>query len=183
MEAAKAGGDRQVLHEAIREAALEAYDALARGGDNPLPRLLADDARIAALIDPAEVRALLDPTRYVGDAPERARALAKRIDGLPAFPQPRVAGRAVNKGQEVARGKTKVLHESPEQPDVLVVSQLDNISAGDGARRNTIEGKGRLAAITTSRIFRLLNLCGLPTHYLAAAKTTTTTRCASGARR
>jgi phosphoribosylaminoimidazole-succinocarboxamide synthase len=76
----------------------------------------------------------------------------------------------MNKGKEVARGKTKVLHESPEQADVLVVSQLDNISAGDGARRNTIEGKGRLAAITTSRIFRLLNLCGLPTHYLAGGE-------------
>jgi adenylosuccinate lyase len=90
MEAAKVGGDRQLLHEAIRQASLEAYDALARGGDNPLPRLLADDARISSLIDPAEVRALLDPSRYVGDAPERARALAKRIDALAAFPQPRV---------------------------------------------------------------------------------------------
>ena len=89
MEAAKAGGDRQTLHEAIRVAALEAYDALARGGDNPLARLLADDPRIAALLDPAEMRALLDPSRYIGDAPERARALVKRIDGLPAFPQPR----------------------------------------------------------------------------------------------
>jgi phosphoribosylaminoimidazole-succinocarboxamide synthase len=76
----------------------------------------------------------------------------------------------MNKGKEVARGKTKVLHESPDQADVLVVSQLDNISAGDGARRNTIAGKGRLAAITTARIFRLLNLCGLPTHYLGGGE-------------
>jgi adenylosuccinate lyase len=90
MEAVKAGGDRQALHEAIRVAALEAYEALARGGDNPLPRLLAEDSRIAALIDPAETRALLDPSRYVGDAPDRARALVSRIDGLPGFPQPRV---------------------------------------------------------------------------------------------
>ena len=29
-----------------------------------------------------------------------------------------------------------------------------------------IAGKGRLAAQTTARVFRLLNLCGLPTHYL-----------------
>ena len=28
-----------------------------------------------------------------------------------------------------------------------------------------IEGKGRIAAQTTARVFRLLNLCGLPTHY------------------
>src|SRR5471030_2888223 len=72
----------------------------------------------------------------------------------------------MNKGHEITRGKTKVLHELPGQPDVLVVSQLDNISAGDGARKDVIEGKGRLAAQTTARVFRLLNLCGLPTHYL-----------------
>ncbi|MFN2459536.1 MAG: phosphoribosylaminoimidazolesuccinocarboxamide synthase [Candidatus Velthaea sp.] len=76
----------------------------------------------------------------------------------------------MNKGHEIARGKTKVLHESPGQPDVLVVSQLDNISAGDGARRDIIEGKGRIAAKTTARVFRLLNLCGLPTHYLSGGE-------------
>jgi phosphoribosylaminoimidazole-succinocarboxamide synthase len=76
----------------------------------------------------------------------------------------------MNKGLEVARGKTKVLYEVPDQPDVLVVTQQDNISAGDGARRNTIAGKGRLAAKTTARVFRLLNLCGLPTHYLSGGE-------------
>lgn len=72
----------------------------------------------------------------------------------------------MNKGIEIARGKTKVLYENPGQPDQLVVAQTDQISAGDGARRHEIAGKGRLAAQTTARVFRLLNLCGLPTHYL-----------------
>jgi phosphoribosylaminoimidazole-succinocarboxamide synthase len=72
----------------------------------------------------------------------------------------------MNKGIEIARGKTKVLFEASGQPDMLVVKQMDSISAGDGARRNEIAGKGRLAAQTTARVFRLLNLCGLPTHYL-----------------
>lgn len=72
----------------------------------------------------------------------------------------------MNKGIEIARGKTKVLYEVPGQPAQLVVAQTDQISAGDGARRHVIAGKGRLAAQTTARIFRLLNLCGLPTHYL-----------------
>jgi phosphoribosylaminoimidazole-succinocarboxamide synthase len=76
----------------------------------------------------------------------------------------------MNKGLEVARGKTKVLYENEEQPDALVVTQMDNISAGDGARRNLISGKGRLAAKTTARVFRLLNLCGLPTHYLSGGE-------------
>jgi phosphoribosylaminoimidazole-succinocarboxamide synthase len=72
----------------------------------------------------------------------------------------------MRKGHEIARGKTKILYELDGQPDVLVVQQQDGISARDGERRDVIEGKGRLAAQTTARVFRLLNLCGLPTHYL-----------------
>jgi adenylosuccinate lyase len=79
MEAAKAGGDRQELHEAIRESAMTAHAALGRGETNPLARLLADDDRIARYVDPAEVRAQLDPSTHVGDAPVRARRLAARI--------------------------------------------------------------------------------------------------------
>ena len=76
----------------------------------------------------------------------------------------------MNKGLEIAHGKTKVLYEHPEQPDMAVIKQTDSISAGDGARRNEITGKGRLAAQTTARVFRLLNLCGLPTHYLSGGE-------------
>ncbi len=79
MEAAKRGGDRQELHEVIRESAMRSYDALAAGETNPLARLLADDERIARWVDPAEVRKWLDPSGHVGDAPERARRLAQRI--------------------------------------------------------------------------------------------------------
>jgi len=76
----------------------------------------------------------------------------------------------MNKGPEIARGKTKVLYEHPGRPDVLVVHQSDAISSGDGARRDEIPGKGRIAAKTTARVFRLLNLCGLPTHYLTGGE-------------
>jgi len=79
MEAAKRGGDRQELHEVIRESAMQAYDALAAGETNPLARMLADDERISRWVDPAEVRERLDPTGHVGDAPQRARRLAERI--------------------------------------------------------------------------------------------------------
>jgi phosphoribosylaminoimidazole-succinocarboxamide synthase len=76
----------------------------------------------------------------------------------------------LNKGLEVARGKTKALFEKPGQPDVLIVQALDNITAGDGARRDEMPGKGRIAAKTTARVFRLLNLTGLPTHYLSGGE-------------
>jgi adenylosuccinate lyase len=79
MEAAKRGGNRQELHEVIRETSMRAYDALAEGSSNPLATLLADDERITHLVDPAEVRKWLDPTGHVGDAPERARRLAQRV--------------------------------------------------------------------------------------------------------
>ncbi len=76
----------------------------------------------------------------------------------------------MKKGMEIAHGKTKVMYEHPGQPDMAIVKQTDSISAGDGARRNDIAGKGRLAAQTTARVFRLLNLCGLPTHYLSGGE-------------
>jgi adenylosuccinate lyase len=79
IEAAKRGGDRQELHEVIRESSMRAYEALSAGELNPLARLLADDERIARWVDPAEVREWLDPSGHVGDAPERARRLAQRI--------------------------------------------------------------------------------------------------------
>jgi phosphoribosylaminoimidazole-succinocarboxamide synthase len=76
----------------------------------------------------------------------------------------------VQKGREVARGKTKILFEADGSPDLLVVQQMDAITAGDGVRRDVIDGKGRIAAKTTARVFRLLNLCGLPTHYMSGGE-------------
>ncbi|HTU81972.1 MAG TPA: adenylosuccinate lyase [Candidatus Acidoferrales bacterium] len=87
MEAVRSGGNRQELHEQIRSAAMQAWDALARGEDNPLSRLLAEDRSLTALIDPAQIRDLLDPSGHVGTAPQRARLLADRIERLEDFPR------------------------------------------------------------------------------------------------
>ena len=76
----------------------------------------------------------------------------------------------MQKGREITRGKTKILFEAEGHPDLLVVQQMDAITAGDGERRNEIEGKGRIAAKTTARVFRLLNLCGVPTHYISGGE-------------
>jgi adenylosuccinate lyase len=79
MAAVKAGGDRQALHEIIREQSLVAWAALQAGEANPLAELLAADARITAYVAPEDVHALLDASGHVGDAPERARAMAQRV--------------------------------------------------------------------------------------------------------
>jgi len=89
MEAARAGGDRQALHETIRTAAMTAWDELAAGRDNPLARTLTEDKDLVALVDPAEIRRLLEPNGHIGTAPQRARALADSIDALPSFPHQR----------------------------------------------------------------------------------------------
>jgi adenylosuccinate lyase len=89
MEAARAGGNRQELHETIRNAAMESWSALSRGEANPLGALLTEDAELTALLDPAEIRLLLDPGKHIGTAPERAQELAQKLEALPPFPQQR----------------------------------------------------------------------------------------------
>ena len=85
MAAAQAGGDRQELHEVIREQSLVAWAALQEGQSNPLADLLAADERITRYIPAGEVADLLDASGHVGDAPERALALAAQIrQALPA---------------------------------------------------------------------------------------------------
>jgi adenylosuccinate lyase len=87
LDAVRAGGDRQRLHEVLRSASMEAWAAVGRGEDNPLSRLLTEERALTALIDPAEIRRLLDPSTHVGTAPQRARLLADRIDALAPFPR------------------------------------------------------------------------------------------------
>ncbi|HVN68805.1 MAG TPA: adenylosuccinate lyase [Candidatus Binatia bacterium] len=87
LEAARAGGDRQQLHETLRSASMEAWAAVGRGEDNPLSSLLTERSELTALVDPAEIRRLLDPSGNVGTAPQRARMLADRIDALAPFPR------------------------------------------------------------------------------------------------
>jgi len=76
MEAVKAGGDRQHLHEVIRQHSMQAWQAVAEGEDNPLADMLAAEPALTQWLPPARIRALLDASDYVGDAPEAARALA-----------------------------------------------------------------------------------------------------------
>ena len=79
MELVKRGGDRQVLHETIREHALAAWAALRAGSANPLVERLAADPVIEGLASAAEVRGWLVANDYVGDAPQRARRFAASL--------------------------------------------------------------------------------------------------------
>jgi adenylosuccinate lyase len=79
MAAVKAGGDRQEMHEVIREHSLTAWAALQDGRSNPLPELLAADERVTCWIPAEEVPEMLEADEHIGDASERARAMAAEI--------------------------------------------------------------------------------------------------------
>ena len=76
MEAVKAGGDRQQLHEVMREHSLIAWAAVQTGLPNPLADRLGADPTFTALLPAERIRTLLDASDYVGEAPERARQVA-----------------------------------------------------------------------------------------------------------
>lgn len=82
MEAVKAGGDRQALHEVIREHSLVAWEAVRQGRPNPLAASLRADPRLTCWLLPGEVASLLNAADYVGDAPQRARAMAHTIEEM-----------------------------------------------------------------------------------------------------
>lgn len=71
-------------------------------------------------------------------------------------------------GSKLAEGKTKIIYAHPGDPALALMVQKDSISAGDGARRNQIAGKGALSGRTAANIFALLNRSGIATHMLAA---------------
>jgi adenylosuccinate lyase len=68
----EAGGDRQAIHEVIRQNSLATADAVSRGEPNRLLERLAADHTFAR-ISPARLRSELDPTRYTGRSREQVR--------------------------------------------------------------------------------------------------------------
>ena len=84
MELVKRGGDRQELHEIIREHAMTAWAEVQAGRPNPLIESLGRDSRITHHASRDHLLAWLDASDYVGDAPARARAFAETAAADPA---------------------------------------------------------------------------------------------------
>jgi phosphoribosylaminoimidazole-succinocarboxamide synthase len=75
-------------------------------------------------------------------------------------------------GEQIAEGKTKIVYAHPDDPTLVVLQHKDAISAGDGARRNVIEGKGALSGRTAANVFTFLNAQGVATHFVEAPSPT-----------
>ena len=70
MDAVKAGGDRQELHERIRELSMEAGRRVKEEGkDNNLLELIAADPAFHMSIE--ELQKSMEPARYIGCAPHQ----------------------------------------------------------------------------------------------------------------
>jgi adenylosuccinate lyase len=79
MALVKAGADRQEMHERIRMNAMQAWEAVRRGEENPLTGLLCLDAELTEYLSEQEIRSLMNARLHVGDAPARARQMAEKL--------------------------------------------------------------------------------------------------------
>ena len=78
MDAVKAGGDRQELHERIRELSMEAgRNVKEKGLDNNLLELIAADPAFNLSLE--ELQKTMDPAKYVGRAPIQVDAYLKNV--------------------------------------------------------------------------------------------------------
>lgn len=85
MQGVAEGGDRQSLHERIRQLAWEAKKVMSeQGGANPLRQWLEDDATIAPILKSLPP---WDPERFVGLAPEQTRDYLDRVVAALPVPQ------------------------------------------------------------------------------------------------
>lgn len=79
MEAVKGGGDRQKLHEYLRELSLKAWSKIQKGESNPLSKLMLDSPELKKYLTKKQITESLNAANHVGDAAERARKLVKKI--------------------------------------------------------------------------------------------------------
>ncbi len=78
MDAVKAGGDRQELHERIRRLSMEAGVAVKEDGkDNPLLSLIAADPSFGLTLEALE--AAMEPSRYTGRAAVQVDAFLEQV--------------------------------------------------------------------------------------------------------
>src|ERR1700736_1463361 len=69
-------------------------------------------------------------------------------------------------GPLLAEGKTKQIYAYAGDDTLAYMVNKDQITAGDGERRNELAGKSRWSTITTANVFRLLNEEGIATHFV-----------------
>lgn len=70
------------------------------------------------------------------------------------------------RARKIAEGKTKIIYPFPRDKSLVRMIHKDDITAGDGAKRDILLGKGAWAATTSSNCFSLLAAAGIPNHFI-----------------
>ncbi|XP_021563165.1 multifunctional protein ADE2 [Carlito syrichta] len=71
----------------------------------------------------------------------------------------------LNIGKKLYEGKTKEVYELLDSPGKVLLQSKDQITAGNAARRNHLEGKAAISNKITSWIFQLLQEAGIKTAF------------------
>jgi len=79
MEAVNHGGNRQELHEKIREIAMEAWQEMGNGKPNPLVNLLKNDKMITSYVNRDSIEELVDPASHTGLAQKNCEKLISEV--------------------------------------------------------------------------------------------------------
>jgi adenylosuccinate lyase len=79
MALVKAGADRQIMHEALRQHALAAWQAVQNGQENPLGASICADFELLKYLSAGQLAELMAVEGYIGLSAPRAREMAERI--------------------------------------------------------------------------------------------------------
>lgn len=128
--------------------------------------------------DLSELDGVADPLLYIYAGSGFVRDVESKMDLLVAMAREQgrswtEIGRALGVTKQtawarlarvVAEGKTKIV-EDAGNGEVFVRSK-DDITAGDGAKHDLLDGKAAASTRTTGNVFRLLERNGVPTHFV-----------------
>jgi len=67
--------------------------------------------------------------------------------------------------RKIIEGKTKIVYSIPDHPGMVRIVAKDDLTAGDGARKDSFPGKGVLATRTNRNVFELLRESNIPVAY------------------
>jgi phosphoribosylaminoimidazole-succinocarboxamide synthase len=128
--------------------------------------------------DLSELEGVADPLLFIYAGSGFVRDIESKMDLLVAMAREQgrswtEIGRALGVTKQtawarlarvVSEGKTKIV-EDAGNGEVFVRSK-DDITAGDGAKHDVLDGKAAASTRTTRNVFRLLERNGIPTHFV-----------------
>ena len=70
------------------------------------------------------------------------------------------------RGKKLYEGKANTLYEVVSQPNLIEMESTDRISAGNGEKRDVVEGKGLTNNAISTALFKSFEAYHIPTHYV-----------------